>query len=284
MRHDDIAAGLRLCRAASWNQLAADWNLFLSAPGACRVAIADTGAIVGTAATIDYGVFSWIAMVLVDPACRRAGIGSQLLKETIAILGDRTARLDATPAGRRVYAPLGFTEEYGLQRMTRPGGAASTPARGSDVAINRMSEDDFDEVLRRDPDVFGADRRTLLHMLRAQAPEYASVTGGNRIDGYMFGRHGHAFEHIGPVVACDESTARHLVSTCLAQHDHRAFVIDVPLRSHRSTKVEPCLSWVDWLESVGFVLQRPFVRMCRGRQRFEERADEIFAIAGPEFG
>src|SRR5688572_17186170 len=121
MRDEDIPAGLRLCRAASWNQLAADWELFLAAsPDGCRVATNEDGEVVGSAATINYGdSFSWIAMVLVDPSYRRSGIGTRLLMESLKIVGDQTARLDATPAGREVYVPLGFREEYPLQRMTR---------------------------------------------------------------------------------------------------------------------------------------------------------------------
>jgi ribosomal protein S18 acetylase RimI-like enzyme len=275
MRHDDIAAGLRLCRAASWNQLASDWHLFLAEPGACRVAITETGEIVGSVATIDYGLFSWIAMVLVDPAYRRAGIGSQLLREALVILGDRTARLDATPAGCQVYAPLGFQEEYGLQRMTRESVAHMAAADlNATSAIRRMTDADFTAVLNHDRAVFGADRRRVLNRLRVEAPEYACVAGSNRIDGYVFGRHGHAFEHIGPIVARDESIARHLVSACVAGRSDWPFVLDAPLRS----------SWVNWLEGIGFHRQRPFTRMCRGPKHFEQRAEEIFAIAGPEFG
>jgi GNAT superfamily N-acetyltransferase len=276
MRRDDIAAGLRLCRAASWNQVASDWDLFLAAsPHGCRVATTAGGEIVGSVATINYGdVFSWIAMVLVHPAYRRAGIGTELLKEALAILGDRTARLDATPAGLGVYVPLGFREESGLQRMTRPAPATPKPASGGTSAVRRMTDSDFGDVLKHDLDVFGADRRMLLHMLRREAPEYACVIGSDSIHGYMFGRHGHEFEHIGPIVAHDASAAGRLVSSCLAQHDDRPFVIDVPLRS----------SWVGRLEAEGFVIQRPFIRMCRGARRFDERPEEIFAIAGPEFG
>src|SRR5262245_30623159 len=39
---DDVPAGLRLCRIAGWNQLAADWELFLRlSPGGCRAAVCD---------------------------------------------------------------------------------------------------------------------------------------------------------------------------------------------------------------------------------------------------
>src|SRR5688500_8612226 len=80
LRRQDIPSGLRLCRAAGWNQLASDWELFLEcSPEGCHAAIDDSGEVVGTVTTIRYGrAFSWIAMVLVDPRRRREGIGTRL--------------------------------------------------------------------------------------------------------------------------------------------------------------------------------------------------------------
>jgi hypothetical protein len=122
--------------------------------------------------------------------------------------------------------------------------------------------------------VFGADRRAVLEMCRREAPHYAWVCGDRVLDGYLFGRHGHSFEHIGPVVARDESTAGLLVTACLAAHANRSFILDVPLRP----------SWIAWLESEGFETQRGFTRMRRGEPRYGERIDRVFAITGPEFG
>jgi GNAT superfamily N-acetyltransferase len=286
MRVDDIPAGLRLCRAAAWNQVAADWELFLTAsPHGCRVATGENGEVVGTVATINYGDrFSWIAMVLVDPSQRRTGIGTRLLKESLEIVGDSTARLDATPAGRTVYVPLGFREEYPLQRMTRGGegygglppvsARRPDPVRAQPCHVRAMTGSDLVEVLQQDCDVFGADRHILLEALHARAPEYAWVIGTDRIDGYLFGRHGYSFEHLGPLVASDESHARTLVGACVAPYADRPFLIDAPLRA----------SWNSWLESIGFAVQRPFMRMCRGTRPFHEHVDRMFAIAGPEFG
>jgi GNAT superfamily N-acetyltransferase len=289
MRPDDIPAGLRLCRQANWNQVAADWELFLaSSPDGCRVATDEAGNVVGSVATIRYGdEFTWIAMVLVDPPHRGKGIGTRLLKEALNVIGEATtARLDATPAGRSVYVPLGFREEYGLQRMERPAtnvGSVhlSAVARGTqasfgemDLRVRRMTDSDFTDILARDRSVFGADRRGVLEMCRREAPEYAWAIGDGRIDGYLFGRHGYSFEQMGPLVARDEPTVRALAVACLSAHADRPFIIDTPLR----------MPWVEWLESAGFTLQRPFMRMHRGDHRPRERSDQMFAIAGPEFG
>lgn len=275
MRADDIPAGLHLCRLAHWNQVAADWRFFLaSSPEGCRVAVDGAGNVIGTVATIAYGAaFSWIGMVLVDPQHRRGGIGTRLLHEALAVLGESTtARLDATPAGRPVYAPLGFCDEYELHRMER---AATVRLKADPTdAVRRMSDADFAEVVRSDADVFGADRRALLERHRKDAPEYAWAIGDSRVDGYVFGRHGHSFEHLGPIAARDEATARLLVSACVSAHADRPFIVDTPRRA----------SWIEWLGAQGFTLQRPFTRMRRGEPRFRERGERLFAIAGPEFG
>ena len=269
MRHDDLPAALRLCRQANWNQVAADWEFFLASDrGRCRVATDDAGHIVGSVATMGYGdAFSWIAMVLVDPQHRRAGIGTQLLKEALDMLGDgTTARLDATPAGREVYLPLGFREEYGLQRMVRL--TVRLKADTTEIGtVRQMTDADFKEIVMEDRGVFGGDRHALLEMCRHEAPEYAWASGDGHIDGYLFGRHGHSFEHIGPLAARDEAVARLLVGACLSRHADRPFIIDVPLRA----------LWIAWLESAGLTLQRPFTRMRRGERRYDECVERMFA-------
>jgi hypothetical protein len=62
-------AGLRLS-GGRWNQTERDWRHFLTeAPDGALVAEED-GRVIGTAATLPYGPFAWISMVLVDPAAR----------------------------------------------------------------------------------------------------------------------------------------------------------------------------------------------------------------------
>src|ERR1035441_4118024 len=102
----DVDAGLRLCRARGWNQLEAAWRGRL-------VAVSDE-VVVGTVATLRFEErFSWISMLLVDPAMRGRGIGSALLRDALHLLEDvEPVRLDASPAGRAVYERHGFLDEY----------------------------------------------------------------------------------------------------------------------------------------------------------------------------
>jgi len=281
MGRGDIPAGLRLCRASHWNQIARDWELFLAmSPDGCRVAIDDHGAVIGSVATLRYGeALSWVAMVLVDPARRGEGIGTRLLEEALRLLdGVPTVRLDATPAGHGVYLPLGFCEEYRLQRLERPAsaavpGEASAGDDGSSPVVRPMTDADLAEVFALDLAAFGADRSELLRAFQCGAPDYAWVAGRHAIEGFLLGRHGHTFEHLGPLVARDESLARRLVDACLAAHAGRPFILDAP----------PHRAWMEWLAARQFTAQRPFVRMYRGPRRHEETLGGIFASAGAEF-
>ena len=102
-------------------------------PGGCFVA-EWKGRPAGTTVTTVLGAVGWIAMVLVDEAVRRRGIGARLVEHAVAHLRRRsiaTLRLDATPLGRPVYAKLGFEPEYEVARWegTPPAVTADAPSR-----------------------------------------------------------------------------------------------------------------------------------------------------------
>ncbi|NOT59733.1 MAG: GNAT family N-acetyltransferase [Acidobacteria bacterium] len=276
MQLADIDAGLRLCRASRWNQTRRDWELFLTlSPQGCRVALHDQQ-IIGTVATINYeNRFSWVAMVLVDPAFRGQGIGTRLMNEALTILQDVPAiRLDATPAGQPVYRQLSFTGEYGLSRMEAviERENLSSPSQH----IRPMRHEDLIAIAKFDREVFGADRRALLEWMLAGGVEYAWVKESRKeITGYCLGRYGHNAEQLGPVVARDQNTARALVTACLSEHHSKPFYLDTP---HHDAE------WLAWLTSIGFREQRPFLRMGRGANAFRGLPEQQFAIVGPEFG
>src|SRR5262245_16037796 len=103
---EDIPAGLRLSRLSNWNQLEDDWRYFVHGYG-----FEKGGIVVGTVAYLPFGPFTWLSMMLVDPAERRAGIGSQLMEAALADLEGVCVRLDATPAGEPLYRHFGFVDE-----------------------------------------------------------------------------------------------------------------------------------------------------------------------------
>lgn len=275
MTDGDIAAGLRLCRLSGWNQLANDWELFLKlSPGGCRVAQKD-GKVVGTVATLRYqDRFSWLSMLLVDPAERGAGIGTRLLKEGLRLLENQACvRLDATPLGKPIYERHGFLEENTLSRMTAPAGNHNLlpePERA-----RPMCEKDLPAVLARDLEVFGADRQVLLRRWFELAPECAWVIEGADCEGYCFGRPGFKYQQLGPIVANDETIAAELVAACLRRLGNTAVAIDAPVAS---------AAWMERLAALGFKEERPFARMRRGIHQMPRAGKNVFGIAGPEFG
>ena len=258
MTHADIPAGLRLCRGSNWNQLEDDWRFFLDHGGAALAIRRDD--VVGSVAWLPFGRdFAWLSMMLVDTAERRSGIGSQLMEAALEGIGSLHVRLDATPAGEPLYRRFGFEDEYQLERTKVAAGQHRPSPR-----VRAMEAADLPAIFARDRDVFGADRSALLTDLFRRAPELAWTADG----AYCFGRPGYRYWQIGPVVADSGERAREVVGHCVAAHHGRAFALDVPQRP----------------DGLALTVERPFLRMSRGVPRRHGIPEQVFAIAGPEFG
>ncbi len=276
MTAGDLAIGLGLCRASGWNQVADDWRCFLECADAGALLAEVDRSPVGSVAYLRYGsAFAWLAMMLVDPLHRGRGIGAHLMEAALRELGDETCvRLDATPQGEPLYRKFGFLPEYELVRAR----ITVLPDRlhpGATV-VRSTRTDDLSRIFARDREYFGADRSALLTSFYGRAPRYAWVaTEDGIVAGYCFGRPGHLYNHIGPIVADDIGVARDLLSQCLAPHEGSAFAVD-------ASPAAP--QWIPWLKSAGFTVERPFLRMHRGERRYAEASQRLFGIAGPEFG
>lgn len=254
----DIPAGLRLCRASNWNQLEDDWRFFLEHGGAF-VAAGNSG-IIGTVAHLPFDRFTWLSMMLVDPGARRSGVGAALMQAVLEAIGESVrVRLDATPLGEPLYRRFGFVDEYPLGRAAVTPSIAARSGRARPIAAA-----DLEKIGALDREVFGADRCALLGDLLRRAPDLAWQTDS----AYCFGRPGYLRPHIGPLVARDAASARELLAHCVAAHPAAAFTVDVPRRP----------------AGLEVVIERPFLRMCRGGAADSRNLGRVFAIAGPEFG
>ena len=56
MTAEDIPWGLQLCRVSGWNQVEADWRVFLEGPGVGGWLAEVDGRVVGTVTFLRYGV------------------------------------------------------------------------------------------------------------------------------------------------------------------------------------------------------------------------------------
>lgn len=261
---------LALSAEADWNQTTADWALFLR-HGTVFGLPDDHAGIVATGAILPYSAdFAWISMVLVTRSRRRERIGTSILETCcaeVARLG-LVSVLDATPAGERIYRPLGFEGIFNLSRWQ------GVAARRTDrtVGVQAMTAADIAAVAAIDAAAFGAKRRFLLQSLFNRLPELAFVAEDN--SGFVLARPGRVATQIGPVVAVNEAVAGDLLDAALGCSSGPVFLDLVDGReilAHR-------------LRQRGFTVQRPFLRMASSRRLPFGDAASLFVAAGPEFG
>lgn len=281
----DLPEALALSLSASWNQNEADWRtmLALGRGWGIRAAGADSRqTLAASTLVIPYGpAFAWVSMVLVQPAFRRRGYASLLLRHALAELRaqGRTAVLDATPAGYTVYVQEGFAPHWGFRRHRREAASglahdrtAGTIASG---ASRPLAESDWPGVLALDRPAFGADREALLRSLAQRLPQAArAVERDGRIAGFVLGRDGREAAQLGPLLADDPSIARGLLADALA-------AIEGPVYLDLADRHDTLLPW---LQSHGFAFQRPFTRMVLGAPTPPGDPARIVLVAGPELG
>src|SRR5215472_4168769 len=156
MTAEDIPEGMHLSTTANWNQLTEDWRFFQVSPGSGAFVAEKDSRVVGSVAYVRYDRLAWIAMMLVAPEERRAGIGAKLMSQALA--GVREAPcvgLDATPLGEPLYRRCGFVADHTLVR-TKSTIAAHRFAAFTGGA-RPMNPGDLPAVFARDRDAFGAD-------------------------------------------------------------------------------------------------------------------------------
>jgi GNAT superfamily N-acetyltransferase len=270
LTENDIAGCMALSAEAGWNQTADDWALFIRHGTVFGLPDGD-GHPVATGAILPFSdSFAWVSMVLVTAARRRHRIGTGILESCCAELKRRglVAVLDATPAGERVYRPLGFAPTFALSRWQGQGGAGTALPAG----VRSMQADDMAAVADIDARAFGAPRPFLLQSFFARAPQLAFVTNDGA--GFALARPGRIAAQIGPIIAADEDAAAALLSAALGAASGPVF-LDVADRWQKLGAL---------LRARGFTVQRPFLRMALGRGAPFGEVARTFVVAGPEFG
>jgi GNAT superfamily N-acetyltransferase len=273
----DAARAQRLVVEAGWNQLPADWELMLRLGRGFGIEDA-AGTLIATALTLPLGEqISWISMVLVASHARRSGLGSHLLRRCLEHVqaSGRVAGLDATELGRPVYLALGFRDLYRLQRLVFDGGNLSTAIIPPGVSVAPLADGDMAEVIAWDREISGFARRDIVRDLQLRMPQCAWLARrAGRVAGYVLAREGLRATQLGPVLAEDGATAALLTATA-AQAASTPIFIDVP---------EAQTAFTQWLGDGSAIVQRGFTRMLLGTEAPFDRAERLFAIAGPELG
>jgi GNAT superfamily N-acetyltransferase len=269
-----LAGCVALSQAANWNQNAADWRLMLEIGRGYGLTLAD-GTLAATTITLPYGEqFAWVSMVLVLPEHRRKGYATQLLRRALSDLGaaNRAAILDATPAGREVYAQEGFIDDWKFKRFSL---ASPVPVTRAASGVRALEPRDWPRIAALDGEAFGADRTKVLKALAQRLPQTALVVERNsELAGFLLGRDGREACQLGPLVARNAEIARALLEVGL-QNVPPPLYVDLVDR-------EAALG--AWLEARGFSFQRPFTRMVRGAARAPGNSLLVYCPAGAELG
>jgi GNAT superfamily N-acetyltransferase len=277
LRADEIGGALALVREVGWNQVAADWRIFLDLGNVYAVRTG-AGRVVATAATLPYDRFAWISMVLVTNDYRRRGLASRLMRRCIDDLtaAGRVPVLDATPAGREVYRAMDFHDTWGFHRLVLQARRAAppvTPPPG--VTIAPITDAVWPALREYDAVAFGSDRGALLARLRGRLPAAELVARrGDSIVGFLLGRDGNTSSQLGPLVAENDATALALLGRAIAAITGPIYIDFAD--THSNVRA--------WLDTLGFTAQRPLTRMVyKQREGFDDPA-RTFAVAGPELG
>ncbi len=274
LQKEDVQAARQLSMAENWNQAESDWRFLIGGEGNVCIGAWFGEKLVGTTTAIVYQErVAWTGMVLVDREFRGQGISKAMLTHTFMLLKDiPSIKLDATPAGHPVYRKLGFIDECILFRMTRQGGLFDV----NDDRPEPMKNAHLGEAVSLDASTFGSRRESLVGYLAASAPELMwMIREDHKIKGFILGRHGSKFTQIGPLCAANEKDAMALVAAALGNSKDRPVLADVPGEKVVFRK---------WLESAGFVTQRPFTRMYLEKNPFPGKSSLQYLISGPEFG
>jgi GNAT superfamily N-acetyltransferase len=274
----DIKQALELSSVEGWNQTEKDWELLIRNPGNICLAAEEEGKVIATAVAMNYeNTIAWIGMVLVHREHRGQGLSKILLNVLLEKLEScKSVKLDATPAGQPVYQKFGFKHEYLIHRMVAKEFSFGQFHLEENFTTKNIDTADIPQIIELDKTCFGASRKNLIEYLISEYPEDAFVLKERgRISGFSLGRTGCRFHQIGPLVAETTANVRELLLKALSKNKNQPVVLDIP-----AGKTE----LADWLITIGFTEQRPFVRMYLHENPFPGIPEKQFLICGPEFG
>ena len=142
--------------------------------------------------------------------------------------------------------------------------------------VEPMKKSDLAELADFDALAFGVPRPNVLKLLFKDYPDLAWVakSGGN-ITGYVMMRPGFNAHQIGPWVAVDPVVAEELFKAALSAVPGMPIFLDV---------VVPNESAMAIVRKYNFDLQRPFVRMFLGENKYPADTRQMYAICGVEKG
>ncbi|QHC36802.1 GNAT family N-acetyltransferase [Komagataeibacter xylinus] len=226
MHEADLEAGYALSKALSWPHRLEDWQ-FMFSVGEGRVAVTDTGAIIGTIMWWRYGAgHASLGMVIVADAWQGHGIGKRLMIEARNALPGVVIHLNATPTGVPLYEKMGF-RPCGIVEQ-RQSNAAAQPliALPGGVRLRPAGQNDLEAIVACDTQACGMDRRQLVTALLATA-RGVIVDQEGEIAGYAFCRKFGWGMVVGPVMATSTDYAAAMIAYWIGSHAGQFMRLDI---------------------------------------------------------
>ena len=217
---DDLKRCVALSVDRGWSPEKAKWSLLLAACEVFGVDAPDGRGLAGAVALTRWAAdYAAVGMMLVAARYGRRGLGRALMDHALRAAGrGATVTLFATDMGRPLYEKLGFAAVR--RNVPFVGRFRALPGDGAG-GVRAATLADLPAILDLDRAAFGADRGHILTRLYTLVDRMvvaeAGGPAGHDIAGYAAAwRNTPASAVIGPLVAPDGETARHLVTALAA--------------------------------------------------------------------
>ena len=255
MEYYDIAAADHVAQAAfqTPGSRAETLHHYLSLQPDGWLVAEENGRIAGIGGAVDYGPFAWVGMMAVLPEMQGQGIGYKLLERILEWLDARRCplvRLDATPAGQRLYPKLGFAEAGRTQQYAH----SAQPSIDYDSSrVRPMERSELEEVVEFDEVIFGARREKLLRLFWETyvGRSFVSRDRQGRVSGYLFAQK----QRIGPWLAMTAEAGKVLLGAAGALRYDGGPRIIVPEENKAAGPL---------LKEAGYALRSTHSHMMRG--------------------
>jgi GNAT superfamily N-acetyltransferase len=270
----DLPAAQALSADVGWPHRADDWR-FVHRLGHGFALIDGSAELVGTALWWPFGSeFAALGMVIVSPKHQRQGLGRVLLDAVLDAVDSRSALLNSTRDGVRLYESAGFRAIGSVRQYQGIVGAISrTPPRAGGL-LRPLEQRDLSAVIALDKCATGLPRDGVLAQLLPLAEGLMLERAGGPAGFSFFRRFGRGHV-VGPVIAHDKDGARALVRYWLDRGVGTFVRIDTPVGDSDS--------W-DWLTEAGLRHAGTVTTMIRGEAPRKDGVARIFALINQALG
>ena len=196
--------------AVNWNNAPSECGLITSADNMKGFFLEADGEIAGSAGMVTYEPQSlvFINLVIVKEQFRRRGYATRLIEHILDLTRNyRTKRLHATPAGSKVYAPLGFQPCRTISFFAAESPCLKAPEK---IGVHAMRPGEVAPAIAHDAECFGFSRHNLLNFNYREFGKYALVSDDGT--SHIWGRRWKKYRQMAGLVSADLETAAALAA------------------------------------------------------------------------